>query len=178
MADVKISALPTKTIASTDVVPVVDASFTTTSRVTAGAIAACGPPASHKASHQTGGTDALTASDIGAQPSDAELTAIAGLTSAADRLPYFTGSGTAALAVFTSTARSLLDDASTAAMLTTLGAAASTHTHAPSAITQASATTHQVLTWSGSAWAPATVNYANISGTPTIPTLGRIWALS
>lgn len=39
MADVKISALPTKTIASTDVVPVVDAGFTTTSRVTAGAIA-------------------------------------------------------------------------------------------------------------------------------------------
>ena len=39
MADVKISDLPTKTIASTDVVPVVDAAFTATSRVTAGAIA-------------------------------------------------------------------------------------------------------------------------------------------
>ena len=39
MADVKISELPTKTVASTDVVPVVDSGFTTTSRVTAGAIA-------------------------------------------------------------------------------------------------------------------------------------------
>lgn len=39
MADVKISELPTKTIAGTDVVPVVDAGFTTTSRVTAADIA-------------------------------------------------------------------------------------------------------------------------------------------
>lgn len=39
MADVKISELPTKTIAGTDVVPVVDAGFTTTSRVTASDIA-------------------------------------------------------------------------------------------------------------------------------------------
>ena len=53
---------------------------------------------------------------------DPELAAIQGLTSAADTVAYFTGSGTAALATVTSAARTVLDDTTTAAMLTTLGA--------------------------------------------------------
>jgi hypothetical protein len=55
------------------------------------------------------------------QPLDADLTAIAGLTSAADKGIQFTGSGTAGTYDLTTAGKALLDDANAAAQLVTLG---------------------------------------------------------
>jgi hypothetical protein len=55
----------------------------------------------------------------------------------------------------TAAGRALLDDADAAAQRTTLGAAATSHTHAVGDLTAGSATSGQVLTFNGTAWAPA-----------------------
>ncbi|WP_312381630.1 hypothetical protein [Stutzerimonas balearica] len=73
--------------------------------------------------HGTGDNDLPKRSqaDTLYQAKDPTLAALAGLATGANKLPYFTGSDTAALTTLTSFARTLLDDVDADAMKNTLG---------------------------------------------------------
>lgn len=67
----------------------------------------------------------MTNALAGKQPKDATLTALAGLATSADKLPYFTGADRAALTALTSVGRAILGKTSTQGVLDYLGLRAS-----------------------------------------------------
>lgn len=104
------------------------------------------------------GTAAYTASSA-YQATDAEITALAGLTSAANKVPYFTGSGAAATADFTSTGRTVVSQSSEKGVFDAINGAEAT---------VASATTTDI--------GAASSDKVSITGTTTITGFGTATA--
>jgi ribosomal protein S16 len=102
------------------------------------------------------------------QAYDAGLTSLALLATAADRLPYATGVDTYAEAVFTAAGRALVDDATAAAQLITLGIA---DTMLVAAIAVGDAT-------GGSTDAALTLQLSRLDGTTPIASARQVMILS
>jgi hypothetical protein len=133
-------------------------------------------PSAHKSSHATGGADALTAADVGAAASShshswsditsgvpSTFTPPAATTSTIGGVIVGTGlgvtTGTVSVSYGTSSSTACVgNDARLSDSRTP-----TSHTHGLGDLTQGGATTGQVIAWSGSAWAPATVSSGSSS---------------
>lgn len=113
------------------------------------------------------------------QPLDATLTALAGVTTAADKLIYATGVDTFTTADLSSTARTLLDDTSTSAMRTTLGVAIGSNVQAWDAdldtLAGLTATTDNFIVSVSSAWASRTPSQVRTTLALVIGTNVQAW---
>jgi len=132
------------------------------------------------------GSQVLTAAT--GQPLDADLTAIAALVSAANKLPYATGAGTWALTDLSAFGRTLIDDADAATARGTIGAQAADATltalaafNSNGSLHQTAADTFVARTLTGTANQVTVTNGDGVAGNPTVsldPTIAAIGPLT
>lgn len=96
----------------------------------------------------------------------AAIDAIDGLTPAADRIAYYTGASTAALATLTTAGRNLLDDADAAAQRTTLGLGTAATAPAQTGVTDDSAAALMLVGAFGLGRRGAAITDLNLSPLP------------